>query len=477
MLFRVAGLQAVLSSLPKNSKLHGAWQAAVTSVRIDPAILAEHDVSVLRKLANLEKITFSGAPPTEVPMWRVLALVAPALTRLNSIAFNGPLEAYQALIGAAYLDGISARLQELRVDDTRNTLCPSYIWALADLKGVSQLMLGCKSLIGSPDQLRRPCSKLGHVRDLHLMVSNLKDVSLEQLAVFPGSLTALTALKLEDYYHGDLVLQSRQLASAVSNLSNLQRLSTSLAPPRDEATQRQALGHLEQLTHLSLSSSDSEVELSVHAHLSELVVLEAPLMAARDPFSHPSLQKLEAARIVASDKWRGKVAEGSLIEEIHTWGKGDDAAYRNMPLLPALHSFKCAWVQPSNGRYQHLAALLRRQASTLQHVDLHTCCPLEEMLPRELPACRVLLLWDNSVSRITLQLLGMCSRPVLEELQVFVTDEVMAGLDVEADLGWLRALPSLKKARLAKWGIQGAQQQKLAVAAMLQGSGVHLVVL
>ncbi len=97
------------------------------------------------------------------------------------------------------------------------------------------------------------------------------------------------------------------------------------------------------------------------------------------------------------------------------WGDNtvfaQDGELQNMPLLPSLTGFRCA-LKPSDGRYAHLAALLRRQASSLQQCNLVLSQPLEEVLPRELPAFISLTLSGQAaVSRHTLQLLAMCSMP------------------------------------------------------------------
>jgi hypothetical protein len=55
-----------------------------------------------------------------------------------------------------------------------------------------------------------------------------------------------------------------------------------------------------------------------------------------------------------------------------------------MPLLPALHTFR-AGIDPEEGRFLQLAALLHRQAATLRSISLCLRRPFQEALPRELP--------------------------------------------------------------------------------------------
>jgi hypothetical protein len=121
LVFRVTGVQAALSTLPKNSKLHGAWQAVVRSFKNyndhDDITYTEHDIAIIKKLVNLERISLAGGDYSEAPVWKILAQVVPALTRLTSIALNGCPGGLRALPVVAVIDGMRSRLQELHIEN------------------------------------------------------------------------------------------------------------------------------------------------------------------------------------------------------------------------------------------------------------------------------------------------------------------------------------------------------------------------
>ncbi len=125
LVFRVTGVQAALSTLPKNSKLHGAWQAAVRSFKNyndhDDITYTEHDIAIIKKLVNLESTSLAGGDYSEAPVWKILAQVVPALTRLTSIALNGCPGSLRALPVVAVIDGLRSRLQELHIETTVTT--------------------------------------------------------------------------------------------------------------------------------------------------------------------------------------------------------------------------------------------------------------------------------------------------------------------------------------------------------------------
>jgi hypothetical protein len=80
----------------------------------------------------------------------------------------------------------------------------------------------------------------------------------------------------------------------------------------------------------------------------------------------------------------------------------------------------------------------------------------------------------KTVSVATLQLLAMCSMPLLRELVLelqFLDSSLTAGLDLNADLAWLRRLPALRKLVL-RVDSRVAAPLKAAVEDMLQGRGV-----
>jgi hypothetical protein len=484
LLFYITGIKAALSAASNNSKLHGAWQAAVRSVTLPSESLKESDVSILKQLVNLETVKFSGDELAEFPAWRVLAQVAPELARLRSIAFESP-RAFNALPALACIGVLGSRLKELHVKDVNYILHPVDLWALADLKAVSKLRMVCKGICGEPSQLQGVCSKLGHVLHLELDVNDMRLVPVEVVALFPGSLTSLTSLVLDcsvDDEGEDDEAEEQRLASAVSSLSNLQRLTTSMMPKATDAQQR-VLAPLKHLTYLEALQHYFGAELAVLHLLPDLVVVKALGYTIPDYFSHPSLQRVHADALKASDEWQGMVAEGCKIGELEILSPASLSDLQALPLLPALHRFKGWELPPSDGRYLPLTALLQRQASTLQYVLLQTDEPLEDMLPSELPACTYMF-FKGAVSRATLQLLGMCCMPALRKLQLALDldrQPCLGALSVQADLGWLRRLPALKVLELVVSGSARPEVEaavaglREAVAGLMQGSGVKVV--
>jgi hypothetical protein len=285
-------------------------------------------------------------------------------------------------------------------------------------------------------------------------------------------------LLLQSGFKGSDALEEQQLISATSALTNLQNLQTNFAP-YSAAAQQQVMGKLAQLTYLSLAGPDNFPQLNVLSSLPDLKTLVAPGYNVAAPFAHPGLEVLEAGRLVVGEQWRDKTAEDCSIVDLtlSLWHEDDDAvsdaSLQNMPLLPQLTKLWCA-AAPSDGRYLRLAALLRRQGSKLRCITIRASEPFEEALPQELPACTQLSLESSAVSRHTLVALSMCSMPALQELQLSMSSAGLAGLNVAADLAWLRRLPQLQVLKLLGVAGEVAAAFKASVGVLLQGSRIDV---
>ena len=372
-------------------------------------------------------------------------------------------------------------LEELWLWDSAHRLSEAKLWGLQGLARLSSLTIVCEQLQGSfSDATGVPTQKISSLRRLVLRTWQMP--RRDQLAVLPGCMTQLTHLDL--WTRNAISAQQQVLAKAISRLTNLQHLGTNYALMTPEA-QRQSLGRLQQLTHLELKDGLAQEPLVVLPQLSSLVELHALGTVVRSPFPHPTLQKLHALAIQHDPPAAGQplplVVQQALdcpLQELELGAcHGDrpaaDASLQHLPELPELRALT-AYLQPGDdGRYRHLAALLHRQARTLQELRLVLAAPFEEALPCELPACRVLEI--AGASRHTLQLLATCRLPALQELRLRqgCSSCSTSGLDAELDFGWLRGLPSLKELHLFS-GDEGFEGLRQAVFALLQGSGVEV---
>lgn len=481
LLCRNVGIDAALRALPANNRLHNAWQAAVREARVPISSFTEQDIAVLCKLKNIERLKFEAGvsrdAPYDVPLWRIVSTTAKHLSCLTSLTFNavpGCLGLLRTLHGAGSL---AQRLKGLCLISYKEVLECDDIWALVELEALHTLQLGFDHISITEAQLKRISSRIStSLRSLHLVAIG-KGLSPSSQAIFPGSLANLTSLTLTSTDDRE---DTQCLVQAVSGLTNLRQFKTSYFCDTHDF-QRAALGQLKRLTRLELLCADREAggqpSFTVLPELPELVVLECPQHSVTDPFEHPSLTELAAGRLVVGAQWKGKTAERCKLKELDIGDENDDVWYvhdellENMPLLPCLSIFATA-VCPSAGRYLHIAALLRRQASTLHGSALITSssCEFEEALPQQLPSCRELTL--NSASRHTLQTLAMCSLPALEQLVLCITGPAEP---VPADLAWLTRLPQLKKAYVyTQLHGPAGEQFKADVQAMMQGTGVAL---
>jgi hypothetical protein len=469
--FKLTGLNAALESLPFNSQLHTAWRCAVTGIIVHrPNSLTSDDIKLLSKFSNVSKLSFTlpffylkraalsagdaqQSKPV-VPIWQVLSAIAPVCQHLTEISIgdrvSGAGEALR-VIGATSV--LFSRLKRLSISDAEHALGADDLWALGNLKGLELLTLNVKAAQGTvgkqPLDLAEDLPHLKHVELCTRTRCAAADAAF--LAVLPGSVTSATSLVLHLQSTGSSEQQrAEQLVAAVSRLTKLRSLEA-ISAVIDPAIQRRALGQLSRLTMLKLNSSGmfTTGDLAVLDALPELQQLYAPHYTLTDPFTHTQLRKADVYAIGASPAWAGKTAAGCAISELSIADDlqddelPEDSTLEHLPLLPQLQGLKFS-IRAIEGRFLHLAALLRRQAGTLRSAELYLLEPFMEALPRELPACTQLGLMYHGASKASLQLLAMCSMPQVSQLSL---GRLAAGeqLVVAADLGWLAQLPQLRR--------------------------------
>lgn len=449
LLSRTIGLGDALNTLAASHKLHVQWQQAVRSVTVSSSQFTDEDVAALCKLVNLEKLHITRGVSIHqwnMPLKRVIRLIAPALTKLKRLKVD-QLSGATSLMETIAASGFRSRLEELLLHEPKADVSTEELWPLAEMTALRHFDLRCQAISGSTEAMRSICRQLNHLRSLHLSSARSEKLRFgANLESFPGSLTGLTWLKLENAQ-----LKEEQFAEAVSGLTNLRRLSTDLALCSSGA-QEQALGLLRKLTELQLGSSGRLYHppyVYVLQDLPELVILRVAAHIVEDPFDHPCLEALTALKVLASEYWTGQVSAECKLREITV--NGHDTDLKSWPLLPKLGSLHCS-LEPKliddpddftpQYRYLHLAELLHRQAGTLVLVDLAGCSrALEERLLLELPVCTQLRLLQAS-SR-TLGFLSLCRLP-----QLLLLRQLRRGVVLPVDLAWLKELPALREVRL-----------------------------
>jgi hypothetical protein len=250
-----------------------------------------------------------------------------------------------------------------------------------------------------------------------------------QMAAFPGSLTnlihlnlhATTGRKTTVVFEVEQVSQERQ-EQLVSALVCLQRLATSY-PLETAQTQREALGALSQLTYLNLSYSSEPSEFEALPQLPEL----QQLVLADDYHSGGSASGVCPRTALCRRSGREgllELAEGVTAEGVTAAECGItklqlmyrqrlatearmDSVLQHLPRLPKLQSLAVGDLEGIEGRYEHLAAVIERQADTLLSLRLQLDEPFEGPVFEQLgQQCTELQLMGSSASRRTLQLLG-----------------------------------------------------------------------
>lgn len=466
VLMRRLGSEQALK-LSQSSNLHSAWQAAVEAVALDAPLLDDVDIRALSKLSNLQSLTFRGTDSPDAPVWHVLASVAPSLTRLRHLGIDSNAYAPYALreiAGCSDLD----RLEELDYTNV-DILTGGDLLALSS-RQVSKLQIEVGSLdTDSPaDKLSAISKKLSSLQYLALSTDELP--TEPQITAFPGALDMLRSLSLSLIQtptgeEEDAEEEAIILTAAISGLTSLCDLSTNYTLSPTPAEQLLTFAQLVHLTSLHLAYS-YHLGSSLHVldQLPNLAVLNAPLYTITDPFRHPSLCHVVVWKLEASEGWRGKTADESSIEHLaicHADGVRflirdkdsqdaiNDSHLDALPFLPDLVTFKANLCSDSK-RFPGLADLLHRQHSTLRSIHLNLGHALEEGLPRELSACTSFSLCGfgvrAAVSRVTMQLLSMCSMPALQEV-VLGMGVILAEMSAR-DHAWVCKLPALERFNL-----------------------------
>jgi hypothetical protein len=246
--------------------------------------MSYQSIETLRKYTNLKALRFLGAPLLDmffqlgsIPVWRVIASVAPSLTSLISgLIFSETKDTFAALKTLAGMESAANRLKVLRIEAKTRSLSTDDLWALVDLKALSFLDVKCRTVVGHQQaQLDTICQLLTALRklELHTAADSEKPVAPSTLAAFPGSLPSLTSLVLNRQQQAfeddgdDAMAQEEQekqaLVSAVSALTDLQELTTNYCL-RSIAAQKQALQQLKQLTRLHLSYKQAGLPQPAH---------------------------------------------------------------------------------------------------------------------------------------------------------------------------------------------------------------------
>ncbi len=129
-------------------------------------------------------------------------------------------------------------------------------------------------------------------------------------AALPGGITSLERLNLRSDEFGDKAHEQEQLGNAVSALTNLRELNSNLALGSAVA-QQCALAKLKKLQQLNIVYADTTgAEFKLLAELPGLESLVVGNHTVRDPFTHPGLTKLAAAR-----RWRWASSGGARQQQ------------------------------------------------------------------------------------------------------------------------------------------------------------------
>jgi hypothetical protein len=223
-LHRVIGVEASLKTLPSNSKLHRAWQAAVEKVTINHSVLRADDVNTLAKLVNLGELNFKGsaaeAEQTSHPAWHIIVCAAPRLTRLKKISLVDIPEEFQVLRSMAGMEGLVHRLEALEIRDGSHIISANDLCALRSLTALRTLSVDLQSVQPSEMAPHDLGKQLSLLRDLEFITEVGADCDL---TILPGSLTSLTSLTLlcAERDLGDEELDVKLLADAASKLTGL----------------------------------------------------------------------------------------------------------------------------------------------------------------------------------------------------------------------------------------------------------------
>jgi hypothetical protein len=455
---RLCGVKNMHISKRACSKLHRAWQAAIVALNACSAPITDQDITIMSNYVSLERLSIA-AP---VPNFQGLFASLFKLTTV-SIIDSGSLD---AVLGLARIPDACTRIQNLTVSDASSPVNSEWVAAMAALKALRSLNITCMDVIGSANSISDSCESFSELQELELATASTPQPGI--LQAFPGSLSSLTALKLNSA--GNHIEQPSSISAAVAALTNLRSFNTNYIVP-SEAEQRQAFARLSQLTKLRFGLETYDeirfVALEFLPHLAELTCKDCDL-PAQAVVTHQHITRIAARSISCPDAWRGRTAQLCPLQQLELRNPAEPDL-QNLPSLPRLTHFLAGnFAYEEGDRYLHMARLLRRQAGTLEQFELYGSGPaFEEAWPEELPACRDINL--TFASRYTLQLLSACRLPALRGLSLYSVGPVVP----EADFAWLGGLPSLACVMLPR-GLPEEHWQEVRALFDTAGRGVVL---
>ena len=524
---RGVGAQDMLPSVP-SSRLHAIWQGTVTSVDTQSRPIDDRNLQIISKYHNLEGLTMArtrSQTSRSLAPWFCIAVLAPRLPKLLHIRIvqAGAFDALKVIVGSESLRG---RLQTLVLGDQQHAVSAEDLLALGSMPALQHLGLEFRSAVEARNgALAQAAARLHHLCSLELRCHQPVTSHLALAAAISGlsrlCLRGPEGEGLED----DAVqqLQQQHLAAAVAALTCLQQLETSYPLAAPEA-QLAALSRLTRLSSLSLLGPRPQHQpppvLEVLPRLRQLQQLRCPEHAVpwADVAAHQSLALVEArtlqrsaplpqqqqqqqppglvqaaheqpgsgmssrsasgsGRSSRSGRSSGGGVSSSMIRSLELHNADDDDDLAGLPRLPLLQQLAVT-ASPGGGSgcYQHLAALLRRQAGGLQAVSIRGE-PFDEALPQQLPALRSLQL---TLPAQALGRLAATSMPLIESLDLVAALEwredaqgwARPQVQLQQQLGWLAQLPGLQSLSLYNVGLPLLEELRTLLAA----AGIRCVV-
>ena len=478
-LCRAVGARSLQPKLGASSRLHRAWQSIVEELEIKRALRDACDAKLLANYAALRSLTLSGIQAGDAPLWHFFASAGRSLRQLTHLSVLYCHDTFSTL--RALPMGIGHGLVELCLYEEDSALDAAELLGLGVATALRGLTILCREVVASEE------SHLLDVRTQLRQLSQLKQVELQarvlvdapELEAFPGCISSITALelRLEAMEEAEeMEGQKSKLATALSGLSQLRSLYTDYILGEDA----EVLARLPQLTSLETGHSDDGGLLAALPRLQQLRGFTALWAAVPGESVGPALESLHVHELKQAGGWYGQTLWSWQLQELvigeHSWDSQlEDRFFEALPTFPRLANLQLYLVNATEGRHQHLAGFLRRQAGTLEQLGItfNGGIGFNEELPAALPCCRVLnLVGRPAVSR--LELLAACSMPSLQQLKL-ISWEMPGPVVVEgpeAAVGrWLRGLKQLQQVTL--W--VGGEQDVLDAALQKMLPGVEVV--
>ncbi len=480
---QLVGAKTLQPSARASSRLHHAWQSIVTSIA-SKSLPDDEDLQHMKKYVNLQKLRLSiHSKPGSRPAWSTIAELAAPLAKLVDLSLVGSIAAgCRVLQMLATTEALKMRLQRLSImqnssEDVNITLGDDEFYALSVLKQLSVLELHFDTIDASEAALRECSEQLALLTKLKLQNSEHEDIIIAndkwKHSIFPGACTSLVSLCLLDTWMEDEIAalpavylaRQLQLVAAVSSLVNLQHLDTNY-PLFDLGMQKAALTPLTQLTCLRLIYATDVTCIKALDDLPALKKLTGEMYCVPMDavLRHKALTCLDVARLEPAQQ---EVAgTGSQLADLMLRSQPEGTGVLEaLPKLPCLIRFGTSCRPTDDGRHLGLAAMLRRQADTLQVLSLLGEGPFQEVLQCSFERCTKLQLLGCAVSTWALQLLSTCSWPSLEWFRFQVP---VSMVHPATDLAWLRSCAKLSQVQVVH-GMQGQEQVAGALKEALQG--------